>query len=292
MSQWLNNWQNAIGKLKPKPNSPEESLPPPKTPTALLYPTVRTTAALPLPLSPHQIAVDVDEANLFYQSLDGKIVSCCLIFGDIQWQSADLGYPLRVTDQILWAVQGDAIAAYSTTDGQLLMRSHPVELAGEVTHSICDLSAQTLRIDSYSYHPWLGGTPGPSSESAATHQISLITGETLELYQMSGSVSSPELMDRHDRYDGHLKPEERVYPSISDETLQAILAHNESLQMLIGNCSSAQLQTVSIIVHREITANGTLKSTLSVFDPEPPYGKCWDVLIKEVDLGPPHPGYC
>lgn len=289
MSQWLNNGQDAIDKLKPK--RPEESLPPPKTPTALPYPTVRKTAALYLPLSPHQIAVDLDESSLFYQSFDGNIVCCCLIFGDIQWQSADVGYPLRVTDQILWAVQGDAIAAYSTTDGQLLMRSHLVELAGEVTHSICDLSAQTLRIHSYIYHPWLGGTEWFSSEGAAAHQISLITGEVLELYQISGSGSS-DLMYRHDRYDERLKPEERIYPSISDETLQAILAHNESLEMRIGNCSSAQLESVSIIVHREITANGNLKSTLRVFDPEPPYGKCWDVLIKEVDLGPPHPGYC
>jgi len=290
MSQWLNNWQDAIGKLKPK--SLKESLPPPKTPTALPYPTVRTTAALQLPLFPHQIAVDVGEANLFYQSLDGKIVSCCLIFGEIRWQSADLGYPLRVTDQILWAVQGDAIAAYSTTDGQLLMRSHPVELAGEVTHSICDLSAQTLRIHSYIYHPWFGGTEWFSSEGAAAHQISLITGEVLELYQLSESSSNPTLEDRHHRYDKRLKPEERVYPSIADKKLQAILAHNESLEMRIGNCSSAQLQTVSMIVHREVNAEGNLKSTLSVFDPEPPYGKCWDVLIKEVDLGPHHPGYC
>ncbi len=290
MSQWLHNWQDAIDKLKPRRS--EEPLPPPKIPTALPYPTVRKTAALQLPLSPHQVAIDVEESSLFYQSFDGKIVRCCLIFGDIQWQSAELGYPLRVTDRILWAVQGDAIAAYSTTDGQLLMRSHPVELAGEVTHSICDLSTQTLRIHSYIYHPWLGGTEGLSSEGAAAHQISLITGEALELYRLYESSISSTLEYSHYRYDERLKPEERIYPSISDQKLQEILAHNESLEMRIGNCSSAQLETVSIIVHRKIAPDRNLKSTLSVFDPEPPYGKCWDVLIKEVDLGPPHPGYC
>lgn len=41
-------------------------------------------------------------------------------------------YSLRVTAQILWAVPSDAIAAYSTTDGQLLMRSNLLWLPGEV----------------------------------------------------------------------------------------------------------------------------------------------------------------
>lgn len=285
MSQWLNNWQNAIGKLKPK--SPEESLPPPKTPAALPHPTARKTATLQLPLLPDQIAVDVGESSLFYQSLDGKIVSRSLTSGVIQWQSVDLGYPLRVTDQILWAVQGDAIAAYSTTDGQLLMRSHPVELAGEVTHSVCDLSAQTLCIDSYCYHPWRGGTPGPSRESKAAHQISLITGEVLKIHKV---------VDADFGGSGGLRvtdawlspsPERQVYSSIADETLQAILAHQECLPMSIRNCVSAQLQVALIMIHHEYSADRTRKSSLSIFDPEPPYAKRWDVLIKEVDLDPP-----
>lgn len=253
----------------------------------------RKTAALQLPLFPYQMAVDLGESNLFYPSIEGKIVSRSLTSGAIQWESADLGYPLCVTDQILWAVQGDTIAAYSTTDGQLLMRSHPVELAGEVTHSICDLSAQTLRIHSYCYHPWRGGTPGPSSESTATHQISLITGEALEIYKVSNSAVY-ECVGRLDFVPDrlHSPPERRVYPSISDKELQEIGAHHGSPQMRIENCVSAQLKTASIMIYHEYSADRTRRSILSIFDKKQPYAKRWDVLIQEIHPEPPGPMPC
>ncbi len=289
MSQWLNNWQNAIGKLKPK--NPEEPLSSRQTPTAFPYPTVRKTAALHLPLSPYQMAVDLEESNLFYPSIDGKIVSRSLTSGAIQWQSADFGYPLRVTDQILWAVQGVTIAAYSITDGQLLMRSHPVGLAGGVTHSVCDLSAQTLRIDSYCFHPWNGGIHGPSRESSATHQISLITGEVLEIHKV---VNAQTYHGGRQIVADWLRPnsEKRVYPSISGKTLQEIGAHHSFTDTRISNCVSAQLETASIMIYHEYSADGTQRSILSIFDKKQPYAKRWDVLIQEIHPEPLRPLLC
>ena len=142
MLKWLVYWLRAISI--PKPAVEEQPPPSPQPPTTFLHPAQRVTVAQTLP---YQLAVDPLESSLFYRSLDGKIVSRSLASGAIEWQSVESGYPLRVTDQILWAVQSDAIAAYSTTDGQLLMRSNQLWLPGEVIHSLCDLSQQTLRID-------------------------------------------------------------------------------------------------------------------------------------------------
>jgi len=119
MLKWLHYWQSTLSRLKP---ADEKQLPPsPQPPTTFLHPAPRVTVAQTLP---YKLAVAPLESSLFYRSLDGKIVSRSLASGATLWQSEESGYPLRVTDQILWAVQSDAIAAYSTTDGQLLMYSN------------------------------------------------------------------------------------------------------------------------------------------------------------------------
>jgi hypothetical protein len=189
MWKWLNPWKSAKGRVNPKVK--EASLPP----LTLPYPAPRTavTQALPSPL-----AVDVSESNLFYRSIEGKLVCCSILSGDIRWESIDGGYPLRVSDEILWVEQGGTIAAYTTTNGQLLMRSQPLWLPGGVTHTLCDLSEQTLRLYStyfppppnegiYQYRP-------PSNIDKAAYEVSLITGEVTTLYQVT---LYPQDWDKH-----------------------------------------------------------------------------------------------
>ncbi len=158
MLKWLNYWRRAIGI--PKPAVEEQPPPSPQPPTTFLNPAPRVTVTQTLP---YKLAVDPLESRLFYPSIDGKIVSRSLASGATLWQSEEFGYPLRVTDQILWAVQGDAIAAYSTTDGQLLMRSKQLWLPGQVIDSLCDLSEQTLRIDATLSSPLEGRNSCPVS---------------------------------------------------------------------------------------------------------------------------------
>jgi len=182
MWKWLNLWRSAINRLQLGGKQPVvKELPPP--PTTLLYPAPRAAVTQALP---HPLAVDLLESSLFYCSMEGKIVCRSITSGAIEWESKDDAYPLRVSDYILWAVQGDAIAAYLTTDGQLLMRSQPLWLPGGATHTLCDLSQQTLRIYSkYSPPPPNTGiwVPHYPHEDAAAYEVSLISGEVTTLYQ-------------------------------------------------------------------------------------------------------------
>lgn len=120
--KWLNYWRKA--NRQPKPSS-EQQLLPSQPPTRFLTPSPRKTASQGLPCG---IAVDPFESNLFYQSWDGKIVSRSLESGIIQWQIEASGYPLRVTDDILWVLQTDSIAAFFTMNGQLLLRSNRLSI--------------------------------------------------------------------------------------------------------------------------------------------------------------------
>jgi hypothetical protein len=67
-------------------------------PATLLAPAPRAAVAKALP---HPLAVDLQEACLFYRSLQGKLVSRAIASGAVEWESQEFGYPLRVTDQIL-----------------------------------------------------------------------------------------------------------------------------------------------------------------------------------------------
>ena len=68
------------------------------------------------------------------------------------------------------------------------MRSQPLWLPGEVAHTLCDLSQQTLRIYS-TYSPPLPnyGTyyPRDEAQEKAAYEISLSTGEITSLYQVT-----------------------------------------------------------------------------------------------------------
>src|SRR6478672_40532 len=286
MWQWLNNWRR--GSSRSQLPVPEQILPPP---TTLLHSARRETVSQALP---YKLAVDPLEASLFYRSLDGKIVSRSLASGAIEWQSQESGCPLRVTDQILWALHGDAIAAYSITDGQLLMRSHPLWLPGEVIYSLCDLSQQTLWVYLRQDYPWMGGTPAPSHEDLAAYQINLLTGEITEIYQFHYVVTNE--YRSVDQIDCDYLPnfsavEEQTYPSISGKQLL-------NLNFVGNTTESAQLLTASVILHnyRFVSNDGTghemQRSVLSVFSDQSPYTKQWEAILEEFRWFPPPLPHC
>lgn len=286
MFEWLKNWRNAMREPQPAIAEQSPQLPPP---TTFLHPAPREAVA---PTLPYPLAVDLQESSLFYRSLEGKVVSRSLLSGAIAWQSEEIGSPLRVTDQILWVVEGNAIAAYSTTDGQLLMRSRKLGLPGHIIHSRCDLSQQTLRIDFQHVEQWMGGTPRPSKKNSAGYEINLLTGEVTQLYQFYGEPSlTTHLVDEqgagHDFWNLP-KIHEKAYALVSDEQLSSL-----KLQGQISK--SAQLQTTSVIIqkHRNLlnyrTAEETHQVTLSVFGNQPPYLKLWEVTLEEFQWFPPGP---
>ncbi|XHX80676.1 MAG: hypothetical protein RBJ76_12320 [Stenomitos frigidus ULC029] len=220
MWKWLNRWRSAIDRLQLGGKQPVvKDLPPP--PTTLLDPAPRAavTQALPPPL-----AVDLPESSLFYCSIEGKLVCRSIASGAIEWESKDNAYPLRVSDHILWAIQGDAIAAYATTDGQLLMRSQPLWLPGGTTHTLCDLSQQTLRI--YSRYcpppPNLGiWVPHYPDTDAAAYEVSLISGAVTILYQCTLRPPYP--------FPGH-PPDQpmaaEIIPRLPDALRNALKSHS------------------------------------------------------------------
>jgi hypothetical protein len=70
------------------------------------------------------------------------------------------------------------------------MRSNPLWLPGDVMHTLCDLSEQTLRIysESLALPPPNLGTPvylPPPLLEQAAYEISLMTGEVTTLYQVT-----------------------------------------------------------------------------------------------------------
>lgn len=281
MLKWLNYWRQALSILKPAVD--EQPAPSPEIRTTFLHPAPRKTVAKTLP---YKLAVDPLESSLFYCLLEGKIVSRSLVSGAIEWQSEESGSPLRVTDQILWAVQSDAIAAYSTIDGQLLMRSNQLWLPGEVTHSRCDLSEQTLRIALLDFHPWKGGTPAPSHEDSAAYQINLMTGEVTKTYAFEGTprYHGPNWIPGNDWRPNLQEVEGQIYPSVSSEQLLKI-------NFPLGISKSAQLQTASLIIHN-YTTNVTQRIVLSVFSNQPPYSQLWEAIIKEYWQEEPEPPHC
>ena len=287
MFEWLKNWRKAISSTQPA--IAEQPPPPSPPPTTFLHPALREAVA---PTLPYPLAVDLQESRLFYRSLEGKVVSRSLLSGAIAWQSEEIGSPLRVTDQILWVVEGNAIAAYSITDGHLLMRSRKLGLPGHIIHSRCDLSQQTLRIDFQYAEQWMGGTPRPSKKNSAGYEINLLTGEVTQLYQFYGEPSlTTHLVDEqragHDFWNLP-KIHEKAYALVSDEQLSRL-----KLQGQISK--SAQLQTTSVITqkHRNLlnyrTAEETHQVTLSVFGNQPPYLKLWEATLEEFQWFPPGP---
>jgi hypothetical protein len=288
MWQWLNNWRRAISKPKLAVDVEEQILPPP---TTLLHSARRETVAQSLP---YKLAVDPLETSLFYRSLDGKIVSRSLASGAIEWQSQESGYPLRVTDQILWALQDNAIAAYSITDGQLLMRSHPLWLPGKVIYSLCDLSQQTLWVYLRHHYPWMGGTPAPSHEDLAAYQIHLMTGEVTPIYQFKYAVTSE--YSNTDKIVCSYHPNfsavnEQAYRSISPQQLL-------NLNFVGSMMKSAQLLTASVILHdyrfvaNDDTGYERERIVLSVFSHQPPYEKQWEAILEDYQWFPPPLPHC
>ncbi|MEG4531001.1 hypothetical protein [Microcoleus sp. D2_18a_D3] len=283
MLKWLNYWRQALSILKPAVE--EQPAPSAEIPKTFLHPAPRKTVAKTLlsDYRPCKLAVDPLESTLFYRSLEGKIVSRSLVSGAIEWQSEESGSPLRVTDQILWAVQSDAIAAYSTIDGQVLMRSNQLWLPGEpdevATYSQCDLSEQTLRLLLlYYYGPYdrNGGmaTP-PRRQGSVAYQINLITGEVTRGYALEGTprYDEPNLILGHDWWLNSQEVEGQIYPSVSSEQLFKI---NRPL----GITESAQLQTASVIIHHYRTAYVTQR-IVSVFSNQPPYSQLCEAIINE-----------
>ncbi|MEP1079331.1 hypothetical protein NDI52_28385 [Leptolyngbya sp. PL-A3] len=311
MWNWLRFWQSAISRLKPAIEQPvikEQALPP----TTLLAPAPRAAVAKALP---HQLAVDLQEARLFYRSLEGKLVSRAIASGTVEWESQELGYPLRVTDQILWAVQGDSVAAYSTAEGQLLMRSNGLELPGDIRHTLCDLSEQTLRIYSESSAPPSPnlGIPvylPPPLRHQAAYEISLMTGEVTTLYQvtlhpqsmlrepddMTGpgydivpripktllkSLKSQSITEQHQCFEQYRSEYRKAYhwPDWQELEKQAYRRKTSG---------TIELQTASIVIHEYSTNHYLYTTALSVFSDQPPSTIEWQVTLEECLRGPPH----
>ncbi|MEP0874125.1 hypothetical protein NDA01_30965 [Trichocoleus desertorum AS-A10] len=296
MWQWLNSWQRAISRGKPA----IEEAPPPAT---LTHPAPRTAVA---PALSHPLAVDLPESSLFYRSIEGKLICRSIASGDIVWESQDDGYPLCVTDDILWVVQGDAIAAYVTTNGRLLMRSPPLWLTGTVTHMLCDLSQQTLRIYStYSPPPPNLGTPHylpPPAEDEAAYEISLITGEIIPLYQVTLYHKSKfQLLDRN----GAFEPRYNIVPRVPEAPSkqmkgQLIAEQRQRFEELRSerqkayarrpgqSYEKAQLQATSVVICEYGTDQGFVRKTiLSVFPNQTPDVGQWEALLKEFCIESP-----
>ncbi|MBD2121830.1 hypothetical protein H6F68_13045 [Trichocoleus sp. FACHB-262] len=306
MWQWLNSWRRAINRGKPA----VEEAPPP---TTLPHPAPRTAVA---PALAHPLAVDLPESNLFYRSIEGKVICRSIASGNIVWESQDDGYPLCVTDDILWVVQGDTIAAYVTINGRLLMRSPALWLSGTVTHMLCDLSQQTLRI--YSRHSPTRPNRGiqeplpPPAESEAAYDINLITGEVISLYQVTiHHKSELQLLDRN----GAFEPRYDIVPRIPKESFSKIESQSvdeqrrrfkelrdEQCQRFEELCSErqkaydrrpgqtaekAQLKETSVVICTYKTDQGfTSRTILSVFPNQTPDAEQWGALLKEVHEGP------
>ena len=58
-----------------------------------------------------KFAVDPAESNLFCQLPEGQIICLALESGELQWQSEETALPLRVTDDVLWAIQSEWVQA-------------------------------------------------------------------------------------------------------------------------------------------------------------------------------------
>ncbi|WP_348230170.1 hypothetical protein [Trichocoleus desertorum] len=304
MWQWLNSWRRAINRGKPA----VEEAPPP---TTLPHPAPRTAVA---PALAHPLAVDLPESNLFYRSIEGKVICRSIASGNIVWESQDDGYPLCVTDDILWVVQGDTIAAYVTINGRLLMRSPPLWLTGTVTHMLCDLSQQTLRIYSTCSPPKPNlGIPHydpPPAEDEAAYEISLITGEVTSLYQVTLHFKSRPLAES-----GVFEPGYDIMPRMSkasfgtiqgqsideqrrrfeerrDEQCQRFEELRSERQKAYArrpgqSYEKAQLKATSVVLCEYGTDQGFVRKTiLSVFPNETPDVGQWEALLKEFCRGP------
>jgi hypothetical protein len=322
MWKWLNLWRSAIDKLQLGGKQPVvKELPPP--PTTLLHPAPRAALTQALP---HPLAVDLLESSLFYCSIEGKLVCRSIASGVIEWESKDNAYPLRVSDHILWAIQGDTIAAYATTDGQLLMRSQPLWLPGGsqplwlpggATHTLCDLSQQTLRIYSRYCPPppnsgiWVPHNPGTD---AAAYEVSLISGEVTTLYQCT--IRPPY------HFPGHPPDqamEAEIIPRLPDALRNALKSHpiderdklrqriedyrteyskayhwpdwQEVQEQFYGGRSSEtiKLHTASVAICEYQTGQFAMYRTLlSVSSNQPSSPEYWQVTLKEYYEEPPH----
>lgn len=197
MWKWLDQCQQIINSLAGKE--------PPPPPLILPQPARRAAIAKALPAP---LAVDPSESSLFYRLAEGGIECRSIASGEVRWQSQEDGCPLRVSDDILWVLQGEAIAAYSTQNGRLLMRSQPLWLPDGVHFvQLSDSSQQFLRIYSQ-YSPPPSGTPMPAEmlppTEAAAYEIDLISGAVTVLYQVTirwGGSRTPLDGDRRDDTD-------------------------------------------------------------------------------------------
>lgn len=307
MWEWLNSWRRAINRGKPA----VEEVPPP---TTLAHPVPRTAVA---PALAHPLAVDLPESSLFYRSIEGKVICRSIASGDIVWESQDDGYPLCVTDDILWVVQGDAIAAYVTINGRLLMRSPALWLPGTVTHMLCDLSQQTLRIY-FTYSPPQPnygvnyGTSHPLEryQEEAAYEISLSTGEVTSLYQVTlhfktrplaeSGVFKPgyDIVPRilrasFDTIQGQSIDEKlRRFEELRDEQCQRFEELRSERQKAYArrpeqSYEKAQLKETSVVICEYRTDQGfTRKTILSVFPNQTPDVGQWEALLKEFHIGP------
>lgn len=237
----------------------------------------------------------------------------------------DGGYPLRVSDDILWVEQGGTIAAYVTTNGQLLMRSPPLWLPGGVTHTLCDLSQQTLRLySSYSPPPPNLGTyqptPPPNVDKAA-YEVSLIAGEVTTLYQVTlhpqgwdqACVVEPgyNIRPRTEAPPPSLPvlPRDELRQFIEDDRRKAREAYHwpewqevkeqeysfpsrEQFSMIAvsgENLRAAQLKTASVVIHEyHIDQFATYRTVLSVFHNQTPGVRQWKAFLEEFYREPPH----
>lgn len=312
MWQWLHSWRSGLGKSNPT----VEGAPPPLPPTTLPHPAPRTAVA---PALLPSLAVDLTESSLFYCSSQGKVVCRSIASGDIEWESKDDGYPLRVTDNILWVVQGDTIAAYVTTNGQLLMRSQPLWLPGGVAHTLCDLSQQTLRIYS-TYSPPLPNYgiphhPRDRTQEKAAYEISLSTGEITRLYQVTLRPKSQRLAENGVFEPGYDIVPRKPQASFSKMQGQSIDEQRQGFEELCRESQKAyhwpddqelqkqaypivangqvykatQLRTASVVIYEYDTGQFcTYRTVLSVSGNQTPSASHWEAVLNEFRRELPH----
>lgn len=165
---------------------------PAQVPLPALVPATRETVSQSLFWG---FAIDPGESSLFYRSSEGKVVCLSLESGAVRWQSQELGFPLRVTDQVLWTIHSGGlqyrIAAFSTETGHLLHTSEWLPSRGfyldfgyyaghgEIVwliRSHVDLTQQILSIF-LSAQSHATGTYRPTEYFESLCQISLVTGE-------------------------------------------------------------------------------------------------------------------
>lgn len=290
LCRWLGDWLNRIFGVSGVAEPPSSSEEPP--PSRFDAPSLRATVSRLLPCG---LAVDPAERNLFYVSLEGLLVCRSLLSGVIQWQVKATGHLLCVTDEILWVLQKNAIAAFAIADGQQLL-CVPIRLphghsgqfswtggaiAGETlaqnTVFYCDLSQQTVQLYLHATVSTSMGVNSPPIESSAAYEINVTTGDVISILGMQHSGRGPQYSTPYHRL-LEQNSVEQAYPALPAEHLTAING--------LGSYASAQMDMVWLSIQPYCVHRLLQEIVLRVVTPQPPYLERWQVVLATRSLEP------